>query len=261
MTTPMVTTQLVDGAGAPVGTATNPLQATGGGGGSGVTQAAPSYSYVVSDTSGTQPIGAPADASATSDTGSFSLLALVKRGLTNWTTLLGRIPALVSGRVPVDGSAVTQPVSGTFWQATQPVSAASLPLPAGAATSARQPSFGTAGSPSIDVLTIQGAAAGTALPVSPPKLSAGPTTARIAVATGATATAILAAGRSDEMVSLKNSGTVKAYIGGTSVTVTNGWPLAVGESMTMDAKMAEGGISAILDTAQSTAGEIAVWRF
>lgn len=63
------------------------------------------------------------------------------------------------------------------------------------------------------------------------------------------------------MVSLKNSGTVKAYIGGTSVTVTNGWPLAVGESMTMDAKMAEGGISAILDTAQSTAGEIAVWRF
>ena len=32
----------------------------------------------------------------------------------------------------------TQPVSGTFWQATQPVSAASLPLPAGAATAAKQ---------------------------------------------------------------------------------------------------------------------------
>lgn len=38
----------------------------------------------------------------------------------------------------VDGSGVTQPVSGTFWQATQPVSAASLPLPTGAATSAAQ---------------------------------------------------------------------------------------------------------------------------
>ena len=38
----------------------------------------------------------------------------------------------------VDGSAVTQPVSGTFWQATQPISAASLPLPTGAATSANQ---------------------------------------------------------------------------------------------------------------------------
>ena len=40
--------------------------------------------------------------------------------------------------VKVDGSAVTQPVSGTFWQATQPVSAASLPLPSGASTSANQ---------------------------------------------------------------------------------------------------------------------------
>lgn len=36
-------------------------------------------------------------------------------------------PALVGGRVPVDGSGVTQPVSGTFWQATQPVSIASMP--------------------------------------------------------------------------------------------------------------------------------------
>lgn len=32
----------------------------------------------------------------------------------------------------------TTPVTGTFWQATQPVSAASLPLPSGAATSANQ---------------------------------------------------------------------------------------------------------------------------
>jgi hypothetical protein len=32
----------------------------------------------------------------------------------------------VNGRLKVDGSAVTQPVSGTFWQATQPVSNAGL---------------------------------------------------------------------------------------------------------------------------------------
>lgn len=38
------------------------------------------------------------------------------------STLNGKIPSLVSGRTPVDGSGVTQPVSGTFWQATQPVS-------------------------------------------------------------------------------------------------------------------------------------------
>jgi hypothetical protein len=39
-------------------------------------------------------IGAQADAAASSDTGTFSLLAFVKRALQNWTTLLSRIPAL-----------------------------------------------------------------------------------------------------------------------------------------------------------------------
>jgi hypothetical protein len=37
-------------------------------------------------------------------------------------------------------------VTGTFWQATQPVSAASLPLPAGAATAANQPTSAAQGS-------------------------------------------------------------------------------------------------------------------
>lgn len=43
-----------------------------------------------------------------------------------------------AGVVTVQGitSGTAQPVSGTFWQATQPVSAASLPLPTGAATEA-----------------------------------------------------------------------------------------------------------------------------
>lgn len=55
----------------------------------------------------------------------------------------------------VDGSAVTQPVS-----------AASLPLPTGAATAAKQPALGTAGSSSTDVISVQGIASGTALPIS-----------------------------------------------------------------------------------------------
>lgn len=67
----------------------------------------------------------------------------------------------------VDGSGVTQPVSGTFWQATQPVSAASLPLPTGASTAAKQPALGTAGTASTDVLTIQGIAGMTKLLVTP----------------------------------------------------------------------------------------------
>ena len=69
-------------------------------------------------------LGAQADAAATTDTGTFSLISLFKRQLGNWTTLLGRIPSLTvnSTRLLVDGSGVTQPVS-----------AASLPLPTGAA--------------------------------------------------------------------------------------------------------------------------------
>lgn len=55
----------------------------------------------------------------------------------------------------VDGSAVTQPVS-----------AASLPLPTGASTSAKQAALGVAGTPSTDVLSIQGVSGGFALPVS-----------------------------------------------------------------------------------------------
>jgi len=58
-------------------------------------------------------LGAKADAVATTDTGTFSVIALIKRGLQNWTSLLSKIPTLVSGRIPVDGSGVTQPVSGT----------------------------------------------------------------------------------------------------------------------------------------------------
>lgn len=83
--------------------------------------------------------------------------------------------------IKVDGSAVTQPVSGTFWQVTQPVSgtvaatqsgtwdinniSGTVSLPTGAATSAKQPALGTAGTPSSDVITVQGVTSMTALKV------------------------------------------------------------------------------------------------
>lgn len=47
-------------------------------------------------------LGAPADAAAATDTGTFSLIAFVKRGLQNWTTLLGRVPNSINGRIPVE---------------------------------------------------------------------------------------------------------------------------------------------------------------
>jgi hypothetical protein len=75
-----------------------------------------------------------------------------------------------AGALQVDASASTQPVSGTVsvsnFPATQPISAVSLPLATGAATAAKQPALGTAGTPSTDVISVQGVASGTALPIS-----------------------------------------------------------------------------------------------
>lgn len=61
------------------------------------------------------------------------------------------------GSITVDG---TVGVSGTV-----AISAASLPLPSGAATAAKQPAIGTAGTASADVITVQGITSMTALKV------------------------------------------------------------------------------------------------
>lgn len=81
--------------------------------------------------------GALADAAVVTDangTLSGKLRGLVKILASVWDS--------INGRLKVDGSAVTQPVSGTFFQATQPISVASLPLPSGASQE-----HTTAGSP------------------------------------------------------------------------------------------------------------------
>jgi len=46
-------------------------------------------------------VGAGADAAASSDTGTFSILAFIKRGMQNWTTLLGKIATLSNSAYPV----------------------------------------------------------------------------------------------------------------------------------------------------------------
>ena len=62
--------------------------------------------------------------------GSLVIGAVTQSG--TWTVQPGNTANTTAWKM--DGSAVTQPVSGTFWPATQPISAASLPLPADAAT-------------------------------------------------------------------------------------------------------------------------------
>ena len=85
------------------------------------------------------------------------------------SSLSGKVPANLTvnnTRLLIDGSGVTQPVSGSVSvTGTTAISAASLPLPTGAATAAKQPAFGTAGTPSSDVVTVQGSTSMTALKV------------------------------------------------------------------------------------------------
>lgn len=137
---------------------------TGGGGGGGAVTVADGANVVE---------GATTDVAVTSDVN--GTLSAKLRGLVK---ILASVWDAVHGRLIVDGSQVTQPVSGTVtanigtgnlagitgtvtttvsnFPSTQPVSAASLPLPTGASTSAKQPALGTAGVPSADVLSIQG---------------------------------------------------------------------------------------------------------
>jgi hypothetical protein len=78
-------------------------------------------------------------------------LAVTQSG--TWTVQPGNTANTTAWKV--DGSAVTQPIS-----------AATLPLPSGAATAAKQPALGTAGTASADVISVQGIASMTPLATS-----------------------------------------------------------------------------------------------
>jgi hypothetical protein len=60
---------------------------------------------IVSDST----LGATSDAPATTDTGNWTLTALIKRALQNWSTLLGRVPAIFGAGMPVSdgGDSIT----------------------------------------------------------------------------------------------------------------------------------------------------------
>ena len=94
-----------------------------------------------------------ANTSLSSIDGKVATSAKQDTGDTSLNSIDGKLSTTANG-LKVDNSAVTQPIS-----------ASSLPLPTGAATAAKQPALGTAGSPASDVLTVQGAASMTALKV------------------------------------------------------------------------------------------------
>jgi hypothetical protein len=129
------------------------------------------------------------------------------------------------------------------------VDAAALPLPTGAATAAKQPALGTAGSASTDVLSVQGVASGTPVPISAASLPL-PTGAATSanqtngtqqtqltdgvtgpVAVKAASTAAAAADKSIVVALSPNSpvptgsNTIGKTDQGAPNTLTNGWPV------------------------------------
>ncbi len=110
---------------------------------------------------------------AVTNAGTFATQA-AQSGTWNITNVSGTISlptgAAIASKQPTLGSAGTastdvitiQGISGMTalktdgTATTQPISAASLPLPSGASTAAKQPSLGTAGVASADVLSVQG---------------------------------------------------------------------------------------------------------
>lgn len=72
----------------------NPYAASGGsvGGGSSNTTETTQLAVKAAVEAINTDLGAPNDVAAASDAGTFSITALIKRGLERWTTLLGRLP-------------------------------------------------------------------------------------------------------------------------------------------------------------------------
>lgn len=89
-------------------------------------------------------IGTTTDSAPASDTAQATLNGRLQRVAQNVTTMSAKIPTSLGIKTAANSLSIAPasdaafPVTGTFFQGTQPISAASLPLPTGAATSAIQ---------------------------------------------------------------------------------------------------------------------------
>jgi hypothetical protein len=81
---------------------------------SAVVVSAPALTSLDANVGALDATAAPADG-----TGNYSIIAALKRGLLNWASLLARIPALESGRMPVTDAAAAGTRAYNFGQATR----------------------------------------------------------------------------------------------------------------------------------------------
>ena len=131
------------------------------------------YMVEIDPTTGAIPVSGTFTGSSASvgATGSAVPASADYAGLNNGGTLIGAVGDS-SGRTIVAGAGTAGTptggvlsVQGVASGTAIPISAASLPLPTGASTSAKQPALGTAGTASSDVITVQGITSMTALKV------------------------------------------------------------------------------------------------
>lgn len=171
-------------------------------------------------------LGALADSAASSDTGSFSLISLFKRLLST------KLPNSSGGRVPVDGSGVTQPVSGTVTanagtgsftvaQATHANLKAQAQILDSSGNQLTYASTGTAGTPASDVISVQGISGGTPLPVRPRNGTVTVTTGTTS-ATPSTSAQALASNTSRQYLLIQNISDTDMYFNfGAAATTSN----------------------------------------
>ena len=130
---------------------------------------------------------------------------------------------------------VPMPVSGTFWQTTQPVSASSLPLPAGAATAANQ-EVTSAGTSAGSAQAVQGVIGGVAMPVSatnlplPTGAASASNQTNVQAAPGALASTAIGIQGVSGGVAVPITGSVSASFSGFTPTPSYSSPMSVGAS-------------------------------
>jgi hypothetical protein len=211
-----------DGVGNKLGTSANPLNVTGiSGGGSGsnasvgttgaaVPTSATALGY--QNASGNLTLPTPAAGLPVADSGAAITGAAMPAGGAGLTGWLSAIWSKLSG---------TLAVSGTFWQATQPVSLAALPaLPSGSNTIGNVTAAQSVGSGSI--ATAQATVASTATQI-------------VAARAGAVGTGRIA-------VTIFNNGSATVYLGVSGVTTATGMVLLPGAAMTVSTTAAVYGI-------------------
>jgi hypothetical protein len=219
-------------------------------------------------TAANQPTNATAGSTTAGQTGNLNFAAVTTAAPTYTTGTSNFLSLTTAGALRVDGSAVTQPVSGTvgvsgsvavtgtFWQATQPVSLASLPaLAAGsnAIGSITNASFGISGTlPAFAATpTVNAAISGTwnvglsagsntvgnvgvnNNAVGPASFATSQATITTTSSSAALAARTGAVGTGRVSVTIYNLGSQTAYLGtSTGVTSSTGIPILPGGSYT-----------------------------